>query len=133
MVSVEFILKGAQMRRNVYAGIRSVTGPLSVGGRSGRGQSSVVSEKVGIHRGVSGAEVPAIVVEADIGASGLMAEAQAGGAWRGTVWLSDLDEGLAGDVSVRDGHSDYVSEAPYARFSRMLSALLSITSAAGSI
>lgn len=40
---------------------------------------------------------------------------------------------LARDFQIRDGDTIYVSEAPYAQFSRVLSALLSTTSAAGSI
>lgn len=40
---------------------------------------------------------------------------------------------LAGDFQIRDGDTIYVSEAPYAQFSRVLSALLTTTSAAGSI
>lgn len=40
---------------------------------------------------------------------------------------------LAQDFQIRDGDAVYVSEAPYAQFSRVLSALLTTTSAAGSI
>ncbi len=40
---------------------------------------------------------------------------------------------LARDFQIHDGDTIYVSEAPYAQFSRVLSALLTTTSAAGSI
>jgi polysaccharide export outer membrane protein len=65
MVSLEFIRKGARMRRNGNAGFRSVTGLVLAVGLSGCGLPSVGPNKGDIIRAASTGQVPAIVVEVD--------------------------------------------------------------------